>query len=202
MADPITAIEQAVLARLKAAEPVLGYRWQTRETYPADWDAFLKEKRQVNPPGVWFGYAGGRTLGEEAINGGSHGTRIELTFGIVVIAKHVGNEQMRRHGNEAQNVVGAYQLILDCIALLDGQDLELDIDKLKFGQLRLVRPTGALTEMKAAMYAAQVTTSFIVPRLPADLSAGGLDDFLTFHADWDIPPHGNTDASDTVELEQ
>lgn len=194
MANPITAIEQAVLARLKAAEPVLGYIWQTRETYPADWDAFLKDKRQVNAPGVWFGYAGGRSLGEEAIQGARYGTRIELTFGITVLAKHFGNEEMRRQGNEAQKVVGAYQLLLDCVALFDGYDLGLDIDDLEFGQLRLVRPFGALTEMKAAMYAAQVTTSILVPRLPHDLGAGPLDAFERFHTNWDLPPLGGIDA--------
>jgi phage gp37-like protein len=195
MADPITAIENAVLARAKAAEPRFGYSWQTCETYPADWDAFLKEKRQVNAPGLWFGYAGGRSLGEEVIEGGGYGTRIELAFGLTVLAKHFGNEEMRRQGNAAQKVVGAYELMLNCISLFDGYDLGLDIDNLEFGQLRLVRPVGALTEMKAAMYAVQVTTSILIPRLPADLGAGPLDDFERFHTNWDLPPFGGIDAN-------
>jgi phage gp37-like protein len=41
-------IETAILARLKAAEPLLGWQWRMAETYPADWDAFLKEKRQIS----------------------------------------------------------------------------------------------------------------------------------------------------------
>lgn len=195
MADPIAAIENAVLARLEAGEAVIGYQWKTRETYPADWDAFLKEKGTVNDPGVWFGYAGGRVLGEELVKGGADGTRIELLFGITVIARDFGNEQGRRHGNEAQANIGAYKLMLDCIALLDGRDLGLDMDKLEFTQLRLVRPIDALTSMKAAMYAAQITTSILLPRLPEDLGDGSLEDFLTFHANWDIPPHGGIDAN-------
>lgn len=219
MADIIAAIENAVLARLQAGEAVIGYQWLTRETYPADWDAFLKEKSIVRDPGVWFGYAAGRVLpGEEFVNTGL-ATRIEATFGITVIARHQGNEQARRHGTETQGQVGAYQLMLDCVSLLNRSDLGLDINPLQFSQLRLVRPTGALTQMKAAMYAAQITTNFLLPILPDDLGDGALDAFETFHANWDIPPFGgidaapgtpgiqlpddaNADATDTLELPQ
>lgn len=195
MADPIAAIENAVLARLQAGEAVIGYEWRTRETYPADWDAFLKEKRQINDPGVWFGYAGGPLKGEELVKNGAKGRRIEMIFGLTVIAKHWGSEQERRHGNEAQSEIGVYRLMLDCVALLDGQTLGLDIEELTFEQLRPVRPVDALNEMKAAMYAAQIRTSILLPLLPEDLGSGDLDAFETFHANWDIPPFGGIDAN-------
>lgn len=195
MADIIAAIENAVLARLQAGEAVIGYQWLTRETYPADWDAFLKEKSIVRDPGVWFGFAGGEIAnGQEYIDGGE-AARVNLTFGITVIARHQGNEQARRHGTEMQSQIGAYKMMLDCVALLNRKTLGLDIAPLKFQQLRLVRRDGALKEMKAAMYAAQVTTSFALPLLPDDLGAGELDAFETFHANWDIPPFGGIDAA-------
>jgi phage gp37-like protein len=195
MADIIAAIENAVLARLQAGEAAIGYQWLTRETYPADWDAFLKEKSIVRDPGVWFGYAGGSVDKHQEMLTLGKGARVQLTFGITVIARHQGNEQARRHGTEAQGQVGAYQLMLDCVSLLQWQSLGLDIMPLEFGALRLVRPAGALTQLKAAMYAAQVTTSFALPMLPDDLGAGDLDNFETFHANWDIPPFGGIDAA-------
>jgi phage gp37-like protein len=187
----IAAIENAGLARLKAGEARLGYRWKTCETYPADWDAFLKEKRQANAPGVWIGFAGGQRMFEET----SGEIRVEASFGIVVFAQHRGNEQARRHGEVRQGVVGSYQLIEDAIGLLTRQTLGLDIAPIEFGRIRHVRPVEALQSMKASMIAADFKTNFLLPVLPEDLNASDPVPFQTFHANWDIPPHGGIDAA-------
>lgn len=191
----IAQIENAVIARLKSAEAMLGYKWKTAETYPVDWDKFIKEKKgQINAPGFWFGLAGAPRFPTDEDDSGAF-TKLECSFGLTVIAQHFGNEEMRRHGNPKQGVIGSYQMMMDCVSLLDGKDLGLDIAKLKFTQLRLVKAIAEINSGKSSMIAAEIRTSFLIPRLPADLAEADPDDFLTFHANWDIPPFGGIDAN-------
>lgn len=217
----IAAIENAMLARLRAASeatvdgaPLLGYRYRFLETYPADWDALLKEKRQINPPGIWVGFAGGQFARDE------HGQVImAATFGLTVISKHHGSEESRRHGAMAQGEPGSYLMMTQAIQLLHYNSLGLDIQMLELGQVRHVRPGDALREIKASMLAASFKTSFPIELLPDDLASEDPGIFETFHANWDIPPFGgidadtgedgiqlpddpHADATDHVELEQ
>ena len=55
----IAAIETAILARLKAASDaeVLGYRLKTLETYPDEWDQYLKDKGPINAPAEWVTFS-------------------------------------------------------------------------------------------------------------------------------------------------
>lgn len=208
----IAAVENAILDRLKAAGDagVLGYHYRTRDTYPADFDAFLKQKIKGDRPfpAAWVVFGGWRA----PVDTGA-ALQAPAVFMVVVAAQNLRNETATRHGaGEAE--VGSYQLMLDTAALLHGQNLGLDIGALQLGPCRSVRPTPTIIERQLSLYALEFTT-----QLPIEVSTfpvADLADFATFHADWDVPPIGNVstdlpaptegegaaDAADTVELPQ
>jgi phage gp37-like protein len=183
----IAAIENGMRADLNAASAggLLGYAWRTSETYPEEWDSYLKEKGDWKSPAHWAVFAGATDLrftdiGNVRLSGAQ--------FGLVVAAENLRNETATRHGGpDGAGEVGSYQLALDALAILSGSKLGLDIDPLRPRSMRLVRPFDALKDRKVSMIALQFETAFEITTLPAEAD---LDDFRTLHLDWDVPPLG------------
>lgn len=197
----IGAIEAAIAARIKAAsdEGVLGYALRHVGTYAAQLDDDLA---RIAPqmPAVWVVL---NELGRRQPIAG--GWETPATFAVIVATRNLRNEQATRHGGAAGEV-GSYQIVMDVRALLADQTLGLDIEPLVPGRVTSLF-NGRVRDTKASIYACEVLTAFSEEAVP---DAEDLDDFETFHADWDIPPHGNVeaplpaadaDASDTVTLE-
>lgn len=217
----IGAIENAMIGIPVAAgvNGVLGYKYRTHETYPADWDEYFKEKTNWRAPAIWAVFAG--TTGMTLL--GTDDILVEAQFGLVVAAESLRNEEASRHGHTADNgklTPGSYQLALDALRLLSGNSLGLDIQALQPKPLRLVRPSALMIERRASLIALQFETSFTLS--PLDPNAD-LADFERLHIDWDVPPFGGVDgdldedgiqlpapaagpgsgdASDTIELPQ
>ena len=218
----IAGIELAMLARLKAASDAgaLGYTFRTLETYPANWDIYLRDK-VIRAPGAWVVFAGLR--GGEALAIGS--LMAEAQFGLVVLAENSRNETAQRHGGPVAAEPGSYQLAEDAIALLHGWCPDVDgASSLKVRALHQVRTMEIASERKISMLAIELTMPV---QFQASMDApfdGGptLGDFATFHVDWDIPPFAqgsdaidadpsapgvqlpddaHADATDTVQLE-
>lgn len=182
----IGAVENAILARLSvaAASGALGYAWGSLETYPENWDAYLKDKVALRAPAAWvvFGGWGAGATGERS------SPNVPASFGLVVMAENLRNEQATRHGDPADTTKpGSYQLIEDAVSLLAGNDLGLPIAPFIIGSCRTVRPPAALSERKVSMLALELRT--VLHFEAADIG-GNIDDFTHFHADWDIPPIG------------
>lgn len=210
----IAAIENAILARLRAASDadVLGYKYRTLETYPAEWDVYLKDKGPIAAPAAWVTFAGWRRLPDSA----DQRPRVRLSFGLVVMAENARNETAQRHGGPIVSEPGSYQLAEDAAALLGGHSLGLDIGGLAIGSLNIVGRLPAIKERPVSMLALELTSD--VSASDGSFGEAALGDFETFHANWDIPPHGgidadlvepgiqipdddNADATDTVTLE-
>lgn len=196
----IGEIELAILARVRAAsdQNALGYRLPTIASYAGETDDDLATRIKAFPA-VWVHYAGS-SFSERG--GGQH--QAESTFAVIAASKNAGGEEARRHGD--QRKPGAYRIALDCLGLLAGQTLGLDIQPFK--PRRIVSIGGRkLAQKQIAPYMLELR---VLHGFPAVRLAGGIADFATFHADWDLPPIGNVtpplpaanaDASDTVELE-
>ncbi len=210
----MTSIELAILERLRlaAADGVLGYAFRTLESYPEEFDAYLKEKMRGRCfPAAWVVFGGwGRPLEV----GGR--IRVPATFMVVVAAENLRNETAQRHGAGATEI-GSYQLALDVAGLLHGQSLGLDVDALELGPCRSIRPTQAIQERKVSLYALEFGTAFDVAGV--GFGQPSIGDFSTFSVDWDVPPFGGVDgdagapgvqlpaadaadASDVVEIPQ
>jgi phage gp37-like protein len=189
----IAEIENAIQARLKAAGAanVLGYRYRTLDSYPEDFDLYLKEKIKGDRafPAAWVVFGGWK----QPIDTGATLEAVAV-FMVVVAAQNLRNETSQRHGATSAEV-GSYQLLQDAAALIHGQHLGLDIGTLQLGPCRSIRPTQTILERKLSVFALEFTT-----RLPIEVATfpvTALGDFETFHANWDVPPFGGVDA-DTV----
>lgn len=185
----IAAIEDAILARLRAGESRLGYPWRTAATYPADWDIWLEEtKGQIRTPAVWTGFAGTR-----AIRAQSDGELwVDGVFGLTVMDRHAGEEKAQRRGGSG-GAIGTYQLLEDALGLLAGFCPPDAFKPIEVGRVRHVGRLGA--ERRASMIAAELLISFPIPRLPQNLTEEEPALFEAFHANWDIPAFGGVDAA-------
>lgn len=199
----IGAVESAIGAALKAAEAAvpLGYAWRTVDSYPEDFDAYLKEKGQLRTPGAWavfLGLSDGRDDGS-AWTG-------EARFALVVAAQNLRNETATRHG--AAGEPGSYQLAADAIRVLDGQDFDFLAEPIRVQGARLVARSPEMRRQGLSLMALDLRCRIALEPFEG---AGNPADFLTFHADWDVPPLGNVqpplpaaapDAEDLVEMPQ
>jgi phage gp37-like protein len=181
----IAEVENAIIARLKAAGEagVLGYRFRTVESYPENFDLYLKEKIKGDRayPAAWVVFGGWRNpvdLGDEV--------QVEAAFGVVVAAKSLRNETAQRHGGGPANEPGSYQLLQDAIGLIQGHSLGLEIGGLQLNQTQPVRPTQTILENKLSVFASEFRTRMTVARNTFGSSA--LTDFSTFNVNWDLPP--------------
>ena len=201
----IAAIENAVIDVLRdaGADGRLGYVYRTLETYPEEWDQYFKDKKgQLVPPGAWCVFLGIVSM-ELSDDGVTYGL---ARFALVLAAQDLGNETSTRHGSGTQP--GSYQLGLDAIGLLAGNDLGLDIGRINPRRLALVGRTPEMRTNKLSLIAFEWETRIPIAQLIAD---GELASFETFHANWDVPPFGGigpdlpddepADATDTVTLE-
>ena len=201
----IAAIENAVLQLLRQAgeQGRLGYRFVTLETYPDEWDAYLKDKVKLRCPGAWCVFLGvvGMELSDDGVTYGL------ARFATVLAAESLRNEQATRHG--LGNKPGSYQLGWDAIGLLAGNSLDVaDMGHIVPRRLALVGRTAETRKQGISLIAFEWEARVPIVQLVAD---GELADFETFHANWDVPPFGGigpglpddepADATDTVILE-
>ncbi|HEX7821044.1 MAG TPA: phage protein Gp37 [Sphingobium sp.] len=205
----IAAIENAMLARLKAASDadVLGYNFRDLDSYPEDWDRYLKEKLEWRAPAAWVVFAGA----ESPPSSDLAELRFPASFFLVVAAENSRNETARRHGGQTVAEPGSYQLVLDAVSLLADSDLGLpEITPLVTGAIRTVARPAALSARNCSLLAVAFTTSFTLP-LVTDLDGEAPVPFTDFHVNWDVPPFVTTpplpadasaDATDHVELPQ
>ena len=198
----IGAIEKGIVDRIKAANgpsQALGYSLRCIASYGNELDDDInKVIKQF--PAVWVVYQGEPRPKEATAGRWIHAP----AFAIVCCAKSLRNEKASRRG--AGGEIGSYQIFQDVRALLTGQTLGLEISPIEPGEVRPI--VNAKTRDKNASIYVQTVHTGYESNQPAD--AATLDDFATFHSDWDIPPHGNVtpplpadeaDAEDTVILE-
>lgn len=198
----IGAIEQAMVDRIKAASAAgtLGYTLKKVISYGGEFDADIKQVIK-DFPAVWVVFAGrGRPVQRTTAI-----WRVESRFTVVGGTRNRRNERARRRGDAGK--VGSYQIVEDCEALLIGQTFGLAIDPVEPAGVRSLFQ-GAVSDRQVSLYAIDLTVRQEI-EIPAP--AGGLDDFITFHADWDIPVFdpaltvpaapGTADATDDVTLE-
>lgn len=202
----IAAIETGIVARIKAAsvDGLLGYTLKHVAGYEGEFDEQAAEVIKQFPAAlvVFLGHP------EPTEAPGGDGYVYAPLFSVIVAAKNLRNASSTRQG--AGEDVGSYQILKDVRGLLADQMLGLDLVKaLKPGRCRALVNRRTQNE-RVSVFAQEFTCEFIgdVP------STAALDDFRTFHVDWDFPPFWTSgedalplaadrkDASDTVTLDK
>jgi len=172
----IAAIELAILARLKAMEPTLGFSWRRLETLPDDWEAYLADKAgELRGPAVWVGFTGWRNAelwSDQLVVDGS--------FGLVVASSSSRpDEQANRHGGpNPATEPGSYRLALGAAAMLADQMLGLDlVEPISVGDADPLKRTARMKELKLSAHAMMLACRFPI-LLAGDDSDAALDDKL------------------------
>lgn len=205
----IAAIENAMIAALEAASTAgtLGYAWRWTDSYPDDFDAYLKDKKgQLRTPAAWAVFLG---LGEGGDAGDDVGPKFTARFALIVASKSLRNETESRHGGAVAAEPGSYQLAIDAIRVLSRSDLGLPLtEPMTVTGARLVARSAELRSQGLSLMAIECRCGVGLGQFE-DLDQ--LADFRTLHTDWDVPPIGNVqpplpaeapDAEDLVEIQQ
>lgn len=210
----IGAVENGLIGALRDAGEAgtLGYRYRTLDSYPDEFDAYLKEKGQLRTPAAWAVFLG---WSEGADQGDDIGAQFVAQFALVVAAKNLRNETATRHGGvDPTSEPGSYQLAEDAVRVLSQSDLGLPlVAPIEFTGGRLVARSAEVRTQGLSLFA--LTLRCTVP-LGQFEGAGNPADFTAFHADWDVPAFGDVtlnaeapflpaadpDAEDLLELPQ
>lgn len=174
-ADIITAVEDDLLAALTAAAAGAKVRV---ESLPGDWDDDMLKRLLPLAPCVLVAFSGGvpARIGELE-------PTIDSQWAVYAVTSHPSGQAARRRGNA--QALGAYELISRLVVpALHGRDVP------DAGVAHLVRVdnlfTGSVERQGLAVYAATFRVPMPFSVLP---DPEGLDDFATFVAQLDVPPH-------------
>lgn len=207
----IGAVENAIINALAEAgqSGVLGYSYATLDSYPEDFDAYLKLKGQLRMPAAWAVFL---SLGQGADNqDDASGWTGTASFDLVVAAQNLRNETATRHGGpDAVSEPGSYQLALDATRILSRNELAplALVSPLRIGGMRLVGSSAEMRRQGMSLMALGLSCGIAFGQFA---NPGNPGDFITLHADWDVPPLGNVsgplpatgpDAEDLIALPQ
>lgn len=200
----IAATELALVQQLLDAGEagVLGYQYHTHDTFPDQFEEYLRTNSNLRTPGVWATFLG---LVEGLDDGDDLGFQARARFALVVAAENKRNEENSRHGDGA--TPGSYQLMVDAIRVLSRSMLTPQLDLIEPVRIRSARPIARTEQMKRQGLSMQAIELELV--LPLSTFTDEPVDLEVLHVDWDIPAFGNVapplpatdpDAADTIEL--
>ncbi len=185
-----------------AEEGVLGYQYQTHDTFPDQFEEYLRTHPNLRTPGIWSTFLG---IVEGVDDGDANGFNARARFALVVAGANLRNEQDSRHGDGA--VPGSYQLMIDAIRVLSRSMLYPGLDLMEPVRIRSARPVARTEQMKRQNLSMMAIELELV--LPLSVFTDDPVDLDTLHVDWDIPAFGNVepplpaadpDAADLIEL--
>jgi phage gp37-like protein len=200
----IAAVEKALVdAVVGAGEAgLLGYRYATHDTFPDQFEEYLRENSGMRTPACWATFLG---LVDGMDENDDLGFRARARFALVVAAENKRNEQDSRHGDGAEP--GSYQLAVDAIRILSRSMLDPELGLIEPVRIRSARPIARTEQMK------RQSMSMMAIELELVMPLGSIIDepveFDRLGVDWDIPPFGNVqpplpaadpDAADLIEV--
>jgi phage gp37-like protein len=166
----INQAELAILGQAVASLPANVLR--DHGTLPGGWTLDMLKRALQFAPGVYVAFTDGRAVQD-------HVARIDARFEVYAVTKEP-TELSRRNGNS--RAIGGYEMIERIAAGLFNYTVP-DIGTLQFHRISNL--------FKEAMFALGGTVYGCVFDLPLAFESNPLavnDDFLTFHADYDIKP--------------
>lgn len=186
----IGLVENAMLARIKeaSANHAIPYAFRTLETWPKDFVEYL-EREALQFPACWSTF-GGAHKGERVSRGR---WAMASSFGLVVAAQNLRNEQARRHGGTAAEP-GSYQLAKDVLRLLGDQTFGLDVLPFLPVSILPVETHDIPKLAQISMYAVSFETTLYFETQPNVAGAPDAAPLQRLHANWDPAPYGHVDA--------
>jgi phage gp37-like protein len=172
----IGALEDAIICRLREA-----FQNRVREVdhKPAKFDAEELLRILTMAPAIYVAFLGWQ---RSARLPGS----VMTTFGVYLVASNASGERARRRGDEA--TIGAYEMAVLTAATLDrwvpeGAASQIEVQSCENLYASVFEKNGITVYGLVCDVPVQIQDDWSQPKT--------LDDFITFHADQDIPPFGN-----------
>jgi len=184
----IGALEDAIICRLREA-----FQGRVREVdhKPAKFDADELLRILTMAPAIYVAFLGWQ---RSARLPGS----VMTTFGVYLVASNASGERARRRGDEA--TIGAYEMAVLTAATLDrwvpeGAASQIELQSCENLNASVFEKNGITVYGLVCDVPVQIQDGWGVPQIDAGDATGAppsfLDNFITFHADQDIPPFGN-----------
>lgn len=166
----IAAIEEAVLATVAQ---VLGSTVREKKSLGGGWTMEMLDKALQFAPGVYVAFLGGGPMAQPGAFDGK--------FMVYVVTKGA-LEPARRQGG--LGTIGAYDILERLLSRLDGMLVPGIGSLVVTGIDNLFRD--AMFDLGGTVYGIGLT--MLNMSLLIDLDESSLDDFITFAADYDLPP--------------
>jgi phage gp37-like protein len=172
----IGALEDAIISKLKVA---FANRLKEIDHRPAKFDADELLRILTMAPAIYVAFLGWQR--SERLPGS-----VITTFGVYLVAKNASGESARRRGDEA--TIGAYEMAGVTAATLErwvpeGAAGPLEVKSCENLYATAFEKNGLTVYGLVCDVPMQIQDDWDVPTT--------LDNFITFHADQDIPPFGN-----------
>lgn len=198
--------EDDMLARIKAFQPFLGYKVETVDTYGSEFSDGV-ERAMRDWPAYLFVYNGSTPMAGST----QRLLKYKARWAVLCCSGSLRGEAAARKGSITG--AGSYQMLCDARRMLRNfVPLKAGTFEGSAGAIEIAGDRQLLQDKAGQQLVSVYALDIEIPMteettgLPATL-----DDFKTFHADYDIPPHGNVqrpppseetaDATDNVTLE-
>jgi phage gp37-like protein len=167
----IGTTEDNLIALVKAE---FGSKLRLVDSLPGDWSDDMLKSLIISAPAVYLAFLGGpKITNSDTIVG------IDSRWSFFAITAHASGQKARRRGDSLQ--IGAYEIISRLIPVVHNHTVP-DI-----GTITLVSIddlfNGNIDSKGVSLWAALFTMPMY---FDPSTNLGSLDDFETFHADWDI----------------
>ena len=184
----IGALEDAIICRLRAA---FDGRLREVDHKPAKFDADELLRILNQAPAIYVAFLGWQR--SPRLPGS-----VNATFGAYLVAANSSGERARRRGDEA--TIGAYEMAVVTAGSLDrwvpaGAAGPIEVQSCENLYATAFEKAGRTVYGLVCDVPVQIQDAWGVPQHDAGDATGAppvtLDNFITFHADQDIPPFGN-----------
>lgn len=181
-------LEDAIIARLDVA---FAGRLREVDHKPAKFDAEELLRILSQAPAIYVAFLGWQRT--ERLPGS-----VKATFGAYLVAANASGERARRRGDPA--TIGAYEMAVLTAATLDrwvpaGAAGPIEVQSCENLYATAFEKAGRTVYGLVCDVPVQIQDAWGVPQIDAGDATGAppvtLDNFITFHADQDIPPFGN-----------
>lgn len=178
----IGALEDAIIAKLSSA---FAGRLKEVDHKPAKFDAEELQRVLSNAPAIYVAFLGFQRSERPP---GS----VRATYGAYMVAANASGERARRRGDAA--TIGAYEMAVLTAATLDrwvpeGAAGPMEVQSCENLYAAVFEKAGRTVYGLVCDVAVQIQDAFGARN--GEEPVVTLDDFITFHADQDIPPFGN-----------
>jgi phage gp37-like protein len=184
----IGALEDAIIAQLQAA---FANRVREVDHKPAKFDAEELLRILSQAPAIYVAFLGFQRTERPP---GS----VRATYGAYMVAANASGERARRRGDPA--TIGAYEMAVLAAATLErwvppGAAGPVEVQSCENLYASAFEKAGRTVYGLVCDVPMQIQDAWGVPQIDAGDATGAppvtLDNFITFHADQDIPPFGN-----------